>query len=65
MDLTEPGVIAPGPDNGTHNVGKDKGIKKFGKNKDLHVGERKSRGIFLQCGGIRKIRFERHCKNQD
>lgn len=39
LHLGEPGVVAPFPDPGGHDVGEDETVEQVGEDEDLHVGE--------------------------
>ncbi len=48
LDPGEPGVFAPFPDAGRHDVGQHQAVHQLGEDEHLHVGERHRRGLALQ-----------------
>ena len=53
LEAFEPGVVAPGPDAGRHDVGEHERVHQLGEDEHLHVGERHRRGLALEVARSR------------
>jgi len=49
LEVRKPRVVAPGPDDGRHDIGIDQGIKERWENEDFHVGQGIGGGDFFEA----------------
>ena len=57
FELFEAVEVAPGPDNGTHNVGQDKAVHQFRKYEDLHIRKGHRGTVFFKVVRIHRVQF--------